>query len=349
MSSDNLRLAVIGLGFGAVHARVLSEMDGVDLVAVSDLDEKRLNAVTRGRTIRGYGDYAAMLRDERPDAVIVAVPTRLHERVALDVIDAGLPLLVEKPIAPTLAEGRRLVEAAERKGLAIMAGHVERFNPAIVELARRVHGGDAGNLLQLTARRMGPFAARVRDVSVVHDLALHDIDVMRFITGLEVERAFAETQAGVRTQFDDGLVGTLRFAGDSGQTGPVGSLIVNWLTPKKVRDIWVLGDRGLFIADYADTLAPTLEMYPTTEGEGGGLTGRTWSSLANIRGREAGVTRVALEPVESLERELSAFVDAVRTGRPMPVGRRDALAALAVADALAESGRSGLPVRPEQV
>jgi len=121
---------------------------------------------------------------------------------------------------------------------------------------------------------------------------------------------------------------------------------VNWLTPKKVRQLWLLGERGLFVADYADYLAPTLEFHRGQEGEGAGLTGRTWSTLANLRGRDPGVTLIPVEPYEPLEQELSAFVQAVATGAPMPVGSRDALAALAVADALAESGRTGMPVEP---
>lgn len=256
-----LSVAVIGLGFGAIHARVLSEMDGVDLVAVCDKDEGRLAVVARGRTLRPYTDYREMLRSERPDAVVVAVPTRLHEEVAVAAIETGAAVLVEKPIAPSLAEGRRLVAAAEKRGVGLMAGHIERFNPAVVELKKRVDGGEAGRVLQLSARRLGPFAARTRDVSVIHDLALHDIDAMRFVLGAEIVRVYAETQTGVRTAFEDSVNAVVRLEGAGLAPGAVGVLDVNWLTPKKVRQLWLLGERGLFVADYADLLAPTLEFH----------------------------------------------------------------------------------------
>ncbi len=347
MTETTPSIAVVGLGFGAIHARVLGEMDGVCLAAVCDRDEARLNAVARGRTVAAYTDHRQMLARERLDAVIVAVPTRLHEEVALCAIEAGVrALLVEKPLAPSLAEGRRLADAAARAGVALMAGHVERFNPAIVELRRRVHAGQAGRVLQVSARRLGPFAARTRDVSVIHDLALHDVDVMRFLLGAEVESVFAETHSNLRTAFDDSVAAVLRFEND----GPVGLLDVNWLTPKKVRDLWLLGERGLFVADYADILSPALEFHETEAGEQAGITASTWSTLVNVRGRETGPDlRIPLEPLEPLEQELSAFVAAVASGGPMPVGRDDALAALAIADALAESARTGRPVRPEPV
>ena len=341
------RIAVVGLGFGAVHARVLGEMESVDLIAICDVDRARLAAVGRGRSVALYEDYRAMLDQERLDAMVVAVPTRLHEEVALAAIRAGVKaILVEKPIAPTLSDARRLADAAEAAGVQLMAGHVERFNPAIAALREQVRAGAAGNVLQISARRLGPFAARVRDVSVVHDLALHDIDVMRFILGLEVERVFAESRSSVRTPFEDGIAGLLRFGPD----GPVGLIDVNWLTPKKVRDLWLLGERGLFIADYGDALAPSLEFHETEPGERSGLAGGTWRSLVSVRGSDSGsVVRLPLDAREPLERELSAFVAAVACGGPMPVGRDDALAAIAIADALAESGRSSLPVRPELV
>ncbi len=337
-------VAVVGLGFGAVHARVLSEMDGVDLVAVCDVDERRLATATRGRTLKAYRDYEALFRDERLDAVVVAVPTRLHEKVALAGIEAGVPALVEKPVAPDLAAARRLYEAAEKASVRVMPGHIERFNPAVVELRRRVHDGQIGHVLQLTARRLGPFAARVRDVSVVHDLALHDIDVMRHVLGLEVESVFAETQSEVRTPLDDSLLGLLRFAARPVAPAPVALLEVNWLTPRKVRELWVLGQAGLFILDY---LAQTLELHENLPGESEAA--GAWSTLATLRGAEPGaVTRIPVATREPLERELSAFVAAVRSGSPMPLGREDALAAVAIADALTESARTGMPVKPAQ-
>jgi UDP-N-acetylglucosamine 3-dehydrogenase len=349
-ASGDLRIGVIGLGFGAIHARVLGEMEGVDVAALCDKDPSRLASATRGRTARPYADYREMFGVEDLDAVIVAVPTRVHEEVALFAIDARVPVLVEKPLAPSFEDGYRLAEAAEKAGVMLTVGHVERFSPAILETRRRVTAGEIGRVLQVVARRLGPFAARTRDVGVIHDLAYHDIDVMRFILGVEVERVFAEAQTGVRTQFEDGVVGQLRFEGSAERPGPLGLVEANWLTPRKVRDLSVLGERGLLIADYVDYLAPTIEVHASEPGEWGGLTGRTWTTLANIRGRDLGpVIRTPVEPKEPLEQELLAFTESVRSGSAPPVTPQDALGTLAVADAMAESVRIGAVVRPRRV
>jgi predicted dehydrogenase len=339
--SRDLAVGVVGLGFGAVHARVLNEMEGVRLAAICDSDPQRLAATARGRTAAIYPDYRAMLRDEALDAVIVAVPVRLHEEVALAVIAAGKALLVEKPLAGSLEEGRRIVEAAGQRGVLLTAGHIERFNPAVQELARRLQQGEAGRVLQVTARRLGPFAARTRDVSVVHDLALHDVDVMLHLMGREIEGVFAQTQAGVRTDSDDTVAGVIRF-----RDGPVGVIEVNWLTPRKVRELSVLGERGLFVLDY---LAQTLEFYESDPPEGMPASGRGWQALATLRGGAGAAVRIPIEPREPLERELSAFVTALRDGTPPLVTPEDALAAVTVCDALAESARTGRAVVPRDL
>ncbi|HLF70808.1 MAG TPA: Gfo/Idh/MocA family oxidoreductase, partial [Dehalococcoidia bacterium] len=179
-----------------------------------------------------------------------------------------------------------------------------------------------GRILQVSARRLGPFAARTRDVSVIHDLAFHDIDVMRHLLGAEVTRVAAETQTGLRTEYEDSVTGLLRF-----DSGAVGLLAANWLTPRKSRDLAVLCENGLYVADYVDYRAPTLDFYPSDLSESAGA-----------------VSSIAVEACEPLVSELSAFVAAVRDGAPMPVTSDDALGTLAVADALAESARTGKQV-----
>jgi predicted dehydrogenase len=336
--SKELAFGVVGLGFGAVHARVLGEMEGVRLAAVCDMDPQRLATVARGRTVHTYEDYETMLRNEALDAVVVAVPIRLHEQVAMAVIDAGKALLVEKPLAPSLAEGRRIADAASRRGVVLTSGHIERFNPAVQELTRRLRQGEAGRVLQITARRLGPFAARTRDVSVILDLAVHDIDLMLHMLGHDLEHVYAATMPSVRTDSDDTLTGVLRF-----RDGPIGLLEVNWLTPRKVRELSVLGERGLFVLDY---LAQTLKFYESEPSEGG-TGGPGWQTLTTLRGSGGAGVHIPIEPREPLERELSAFVAALREGTPPRVTADDALAALAVADALTESAKTGRPVAPQ--
>jgi predicted dehydrogenase len=222
-----------------------------------------------------------------------------------------------------------------------MAGHIERFNPAVQEAARRVQQGEVGRVLQITARRAGALRVPPRDLNVVHDSAIHDIDTARLIAGTEVAEAYAAAVSGVVTTLENAIAGVLRFEASDGP-GPIATLEVNWLSPRRLRDLVVLGEQGLLVLDYA---AQTLDFYRTPEQRTGPV--RDWADSRSARG--PGGTRIDVEPREQLVAELEAFVAALRSGGPLPVSARDALAALAVADALTESARSSRPVVPERI
>ena len=227
----------------------------------------------------------------------------------------------------------RLRDAAEASGIPLMVGHIERFNPAVRELKRRLDAGELGRVIELRARRVGPFAERRRDVGVVHDLATHDIDVLRFLLGCEVEQVQAETQRGLRTEFEDALAGLLRF-----EDGAVGVLEVNWLTPVKVRELAVLGERGMFVLDYITQELSCYEIVAAVPTAGAG-----WP--ASVSGLEGAMTRLPVEREEPLRAELSAFLRTARGLEPPPVSAADGIAAIRVADALVEAARRGEAVR----
>ncbi|HEY8173925.1 MAG TPA: Gfo/Idh/MocA family oxidoreductase [Dehalococcoidia bacterium] len=335
MSDRLLRAAVIGLGaMGANHARVFAEMDGVELAAVCDTDADRVAGATRGRTNRGYPDYRLMLDEERPDLVTVAVPTALHVEVASEIIARGVPLLVEKPLAATVEDGVRLRDLAAAAGVAMTAGHIERFNPAVVELKRRLQAGELGRVLQVHARRVGPFPQRVRDVGVVLDLAPHDIDVMRFLLESEITRVHAETEQRINTDHEDMLIGTLRFA-----NGVVGVLDINWLTPTKIRELSVLGERGMFVVDY---LARELTFFENDAAPRGQAADWAAHHLKGVS--EGPVHRLKVDKREPLRVELEAFVAAVRDNTAPAVTPDDAIAAIAVSEALVRSASTGAAV-----
>src|SRR5262245_60948687 len=162
------RVALVGLGaMGRNHLRVLNELESADLVAVCDQDADAVAHVRHKHSVAGYTSLAELLDREQIDAVVVAVPTRYHKDAGLAVLERGLHVFIEKPIATDLDEGRALVSAARRAGRVLAVGHVERFNPAVRELQTRVAAGELGRLYQLQARRQGPFPARIRDVGVV--------------------------------------------------------------------------------------------------------------------------------------------------------------------------------------
>jgi len=322
------RAAVIGVGaMGRNHARVYNEMLEVELVAVVDLDLALAENVVRLHGGRIYTDYRIMLEEIQPDVVSVAVPTQAHQQVTLDVLEAGCHVLVEKPIAATLEEGRRMIERAAELDRVLAVGHIERYNPAVIELKRRLDAGELGQIFQIHARRLGPFPARVRDVGVVVDLAPHDLDIMRHLTGKEVRRLYAETEQEIHTAHEDLFSGLIRFEG-----GVVGVLNINWLTPTKVREITVTGQRGMFLANLL-----TQDLYFYENEEAGDL---DWNHLSLLRGvGEGRMVRLRLHRREPLRAELEAFVAAAQGEQVGIVRGEDGLAALELAQALIEASK----------
>ncbi|HEX2194698.1 MAG TPA: Gfo/Idh/MocA family oxidoreductase [Candidatus Limnocylindria bacterium] len=318
-----LRAAVIGLGMmGRNHVRVWDDdVAGVELVAVADPSESALRQATHRRRAHAYRDASVMLAEESPELVSVAAPTTLHLPLVLAALDAGAHVLVEKPIAASRDEAEAMMRAAVDAGRILSVGHIERFNPAIRELRRRLGTGELGRVFQLHATRLGPFPARIRDVGVVVDLAPHDIDVMRFLLNSEAVRVYGETEQRIHTEHEDLFVGTVKF-----ENGALGLLDINWLTPTKVRRLRVIGEAGMYSADY---LTQELLFYPETGdvplGEG----------VAVSRG---------VERREPLVVELEAFAAAVRDGGPPPVDPREAMVALLLARAMVESANRGLAI-----
>lgn len=325
-----MRVAVIGMGsMGRNHARIYSELPDVELVAIADASEPVARAAGERHKVRWYTDYRTLLEREECDAVSVAVPTELHEQVTIDALEAGAHVLVEKPIAATVTGARRMIERARQLGRMLMVGHVVRFNPAVQVLKQKLEAGELGRLFQIFCRRIGPFPARIRDVGVVVDLATHDLDVMRYLLNANPVRVYAETEQRVHTAYEDLMWALLRFP-----EGVVGALEVNWLTPTKVREVIVLGERGMFRMGDLNQ-----ELYFYENGLAGDL---SWPVLQTLKGVSEGpMVRYPIQRYEPLRAELEAFLQAVRDGRPAPVGGEDGLAALELALMLVESGRTG--------
>ncbi len=333
-----LRAAVIGVGsMGRNHARVYRELEDCDLVAVSDVNSSSAQASAAQFGTKAYDDYKCMLEQERPQAVSIAVPTAMHLQVALDALEAGADILVEKPIAATVEDGRRIIHKAAELGRKLMVGHIVRYNPAIQLLKQKLDAGELGRVYQVFCRRAGPFPARIRDVGVVVDLAPHDVDIMRFLTGMDPVRVYAETARRIHTDYEDLLFGLLRFSDEV-----TGALELNWLTPTKLREVLVLGERGLFRVDDL-----TQDLYFFENAQASGL---NWQALSTLKGvSEGAMMRFPLNRYEPLKAELKAFLAAVRNEAPIPVTGGDGLAALRLALALVESGHTHQAVEMDGV
>ena len=322
-----LRAGVIGGGaMGRNHMRVLRDLDDlVELVGVAEPSEMARAALRKAGTTL-YARPEHLLEQERPDLVIVAVPTAEHAPVGLVALRYGCHVLIEKPIASTEQEGRALIDEAARQGCLLAVGHIERHNPAIVELKRRLEAAELGHVFEAHVRRIGPFPTRIRDVGVVLDLATHDIDVLRYLLDGEVERVYAETERRIHTDHEDLLSALLRFTG-----GTVAALDINWLTPTKVRKLSVTGERGMFTVNY---LTQELTFYEND------ATDITWTALRTIKGvSEGNMTRLKIQRQEPLYVELMDFVTAIRDGRSPLVRGEDGLAALRIAQTIVRSGK----------
>lgn len=323
-----MKAAVIGVGaMGQNHARVYAELPDVELVGVADVDTRAAQNISRRYGGRPYSDYRELLDREMPQAVTVAVPTVDHRQVALEVIGRGMHLLVEKPIAFTVEEGKEIIAAAERAGVCLTIGHIERFNPAVVALKAHLADGALGRVFQIDTRRQGPFPARIRDVGVVIDLAVHDLDIMRYVTGSEIVRVYAETEQRIHSTRED-LVSALVRLSD----GTVGTLTINWLTPTKIRELYVTGECGMFRVDY---LTQDLFFFENaTAGDG------AWETMRVLRGVSEGkMIRYVVAKKEPLRAELESFLSAARGQRPVAVTGADGLEALRLAQSVVTSGQ----------
>jgi predicted dehydrogenase len=329
-----MRAAVIGVGsMGTNHARVYNELDEVELVAVADNFGERAEFVAgrMGTGIRAYDDFLRMLDEQRPDLISIAVPTSEHLRVARAAIERGIHVLVEKPIAANLTEAVEMARLAERHGVVLTVGHIERFNPAIIELQRRLEAGELGRIFEIHARRLGPFPPRIQDVGVIVDLATHDLDVIHKLVDSPATRVYAETDRRIHSAHEDIVMGLIKFA-----NGVLAIIDINWLTPTKIRELIVTGERGMFVASY---LTQELRYYQN-------LHIKDLSSPGALLGvSEGDMITYRLDRCEPLKAELRCFINSVRTGEPPCVTAVDGMSALALAETLIESSRLQLPIR----
>jgi predicted dehydrogenase len=229
-----------------------------------------------------------------------------------------------------------MVDAAARHGVKLAVGHIERFNPAVAEIKRRLADDELGRIFQVHARRLSPFPGRISDVGVILDLATHDIDVMHHLLGSDVERVFAETEQKAHATCEDLVSALVRFS-----NGVIGLLDVNWLTPTKVRTLTVLGEGGMYVADY---LTQDVYWHKNTP------LGTTFDSLNVFRGAwEGDMVKVRLNKKEPLRAQLESFVQAVTDDVEPAVTGLDGLYAIDLSLTLMESGRLHQPLAPQGV
>lgn len=326
-----LKAAVIGVGsMGRNHARVYREMETeVKLVAIVDADSNTANKVEGQLAVKSYTDYVQMVEETQPDLVSLAVPTGLHCSIGCDLLARGIHVLIEKPIASTMEEGRKLIATAHKHNTILAIGHIERFNPAVMELRRRLQAGMAGRVYKIQAERLSPYPSRIQDAGVVLDLASHDIDLLRYLMSQdEIVRLYGETVQSINTDREDMFNGIVRF-----RSGAVGVLDVNWITPTKVRRVTITGTRGMFICNL---LSQELYFYENETAPS------QWDTLSILRGvSEGNVLGIKINRHEPLMAELKDFVCSVRDNGCPNVTGEDGLETLHIALEFMQSGAHG--------
>lgn len=323
-----IRVGVIGIGsMGRHHVRNVRETPGETLVAVADPAGDKFGVAGE---LEVLPDVSALI-GAGIEAAVVAVPTAFHLEVALQLAAAGVPALIEKPLARTVAEGEQIVSAFQRANLVGAAGYVERCNPALIELQKRVAAGELGEVFQIATRRQGPFPARISDVGVIKDLATHDVDLTAWIAGSRYQSVSARTARKSGREHED-----LLFVTGVLENGVLVNHIVNWFSPFKERLTTVTGEKGALVAD---TMNSTLTFYEN------GTKAVEWDQVANVRGVSVGeVTQYALDQREPLRVEHENFVAALNGDASRIVPLTDALQTLRVLEAMVQSRDTGQTV-----
>lgn len=225
-----IKVGVIGIGaMGSNHARVYSELPDVELVGIADLNKKTAKIISKKFDTAAFTDYRKLLK-KGLDAVSVCVPTSFHEKISIDAINAGCHVLVEKPISDTTDGAKRIIRVAKKRGVNLMIGHVERFNPVVQAIKECIK---KEKIITITVMRVGPLPPRVKDVGIVIDLGTHDIDLIRFITESEFKEISSFISRNPPAK-EDAAILSFKM-----KNGTLANVILDWFTPFKVREIRV--------------------------------------------------------------------------------------------------------------
>src|SRR3954471_125859 len=298
-TDKRVRLGVIGVGImGSNHARVLAELPGVTVVGIADPGAAHRPLLAEILGCQACDDTDALI-ELGIDAAIVAAPTHLHHDIALACIKRGVHVLVEKPIASNIEEGRAIVAAAERAGVTLMVGHVERFNPAVQAIKEAIKGED---ILSIAITRVGPFPPRMSNVGVVIDLAVHDIDLIRWFTDSEIVEVQPQLASAIAEREDIAL---LQFRTASGVLAHINT---NWITPFKARNVTVATRNKYVMGDL--------------------LTRQVTECFGFQPDGSYSMRHLSVGHSEPLRSELQAFVSAVVSGKRPAVSGEEGVAGL---------------------
>ena len=324
-----LKIGVIGTGsMGKNHARICSELEQVELVGIADTNRETAKRVAEKFDTKPFFDYKELLQEV--DAAIIATPTITHHDIAMDLLNRGKHVLVEKPICNRVEKAQTLTKKSEETGLVLAAGHIERHNPAVKFIKDAMQNKRFGELITITSKRVSNFPGRIKDVGVIFDFGVHDIDVMRYLAG-DVESVYA--RAGKFTEniaYEDHANIVLNF-----ENKICGIVEVNWLTPTKIRKLFLTCSKNFVEADYmSQTVTISSSSFKQIDE----------MDLFRVP-IEYNTNQIALEKREPLRNEIEDFVAAIQQNKqPLATGE-DGLLALKIVEAATTSYKNGVEVR----
>lgn len=328
-----MKVAVIGIGYiGIHHLRNLNRLkrEGVvDELYASDIDTTRKEDALRYEAVF-YDNYLNLLDEARPDLVILAVPSTFHYKMGMKILEKGVNLLVEKPLCIASKECREMIRLAEKNGLMLTVGHIERFNPVIKQLLGFIKEGRLGEIISMASRRHG--GPRKVDTGIVLDIGVHDIDIMRYISGREVMRVYCNTLKRLRdVKNEDYAVIVLEF-----EDSIIGTVEVGRLTSVKIRELNIIGTLNYVNLDYIKQEFTVVENY---------LGGGGWRDYMDFIKKSTPIKKmIKAGREEPLYIELKDVIMSLKEGREPIVTAYDGLRAVEISEAAIKSSKLGLPV-----
>ena len=304
-------IGVIGVGgWGKNHLRVLNELNC--LKAICDTNSDNLNEYSSRYKIPGYTNIDEMIKNEKLDGVIICTPTSTHFEIASKIVKLKIPVFVEKPLASSSIEAEKLVKLVKENNTILMVGYIERFNSAVVYLKQLIKNGELGEPILLEFHRENRWSGNVKDVGIVHDTSVHDIDTARWLFSSEPKSIFSRI-GSVSKSHDDFVMIMLGFKEDK-----TAFITSNWITPKKTRELSAIFSNGIVKLDFI-----TQELI-----------------IAN----NEGTNRPRINKSEPLVLELKNFIECIEgKSKPLITGK-DALNTNRIADAVVSSSNTGSPI-----
>jgi UDP-N-acetylglucosamine 3-dehydrogenase len=314
----SLKTAVIGIGnMGRHHVRNYSEIETSNLVAVADLNKELGQECAKKYNCNYYKNYLEMLETEKPEAVSVAVPSKFHHEVGINVMSKDIHALIEKPIATTIDDANGLIDCAKKYKVKLMIGHIERFNPGVIKLKEIIKDGKLGEITSIVAKRVGVFPPQIKDANVLIDLGVHDIDIINYLLEREPDEVVGNGGRALVDNREDYAEIFLKYGNTTG------FVQVNWITPVKIRNLAVTGTKGYAELNY---ITQKLQLFYSN-----------YSKIIDSFGEfvfkfgEPESVNVEVEQKEPLKAEIESFLNSIIYNVPVKTSAESGLKALEIA------------------